>query len=64
MVLVVVELLMQVVLEAIGSEDLNVALDILAEYQPILVEFLEGDMAMIYCLLVLWGAQIISSFWP
>ena len=55
---------MQVVLDAVGSEDLAVALDLLDEYQSLLLEFLEADLGLVYCLMVLWGAQIVSSYWP
>ena len=64
MVLAMIELWMQVVLDAVGSEDLAVALDLLDEYQSLLLEFLEADLGLVYCLMVLWGAQIVSSYWP
>ena len=61
--------LSQVVLEAMGSEDLDstslaFALDLLDEYQSLLLEFLYADLGIVYCLMVLWGAQILSSWWP
>ena len=56
--------LSQVVLEAIGSEDLAFALDLLDEYQSLLLEFLYADLGIVYCLMVLWGAQMLSSWWP
>ena len=52
------------VLEAIGSEDFAFALDLLDEYQSLLLEFLYADLGIVYCLMVLWGAQILSSWWP
>ena len=64
MVLAMIELMMQVVLEAMGSEDLAFALDLLDEYQSLLLEFLYADLGIVYCLMVLWGAQILSSWWP
>ena len=64
MVLAMIELMMQVVLEAMGSEDLAFALDLLDEYQSLLLEFLYADLGIVYCLLVLWGAQIVANWWP
>ena len=64
MVLAMMELLMQVVMEAIGSENLDLALDLFDEYQPLLLEFLEADLGLVYGLMVLWGAQIVSIWWP
>ena len=61
--------LSQVVLEAMGSEDLDAtslafAFDLLDEYQSLLLEFLYADLGIVLCLMVLWGAQILSSWWP
>ena len=64
MVLAMIELLMQVVMEAIGYEDWDLALDIFHEYQPFLLESLEADLGLVYGLMVLWGAQIVSIWWP
>ena len=59
-----IELMMQVVLEAMGPEDLAFALDLLDEYQSLLLEFLYADLGIVLCLMVLWGTQILSSWWP
>ena len=61
--------LFRVVLEAMGSEDLDstslaFAFDLLDEYQSLLLEFLYADLGIVLCLMVLWGAQILSSWWP
>ena len=61
--------LFRVVLEAMGSEALDstnlaFALDLLDEYQSLLLEFLYADLGIVFCLMVLWGAQILSSWWP
>ena len=61
--------LFQVVLEAIGSEDLDstslaFALELLDEYQSLLLEFLYADLGIVYAPLVLWGAQIVADWWP
>ena len=64
MVLAMIELLMQVVMEAIGSEDLDLALDLFDEYQSLLLEFLYADLGIFFFFMVLWGAQILSSWWP
>ena len=64
MVLAMIELLMQVVMEAIGSEDLDLALDLLDEYQSLLLQLLEDDLGLVYGPMVIWGAQIMSIWWP
>ena len=64
MVLAMIEFLGQVVMEAIGSEDLDLALDLFDEYQSLLLEFLYADLGIVYALMVLWGAQIVSIWWP
>ena len=64
MVLAVIELVMQVVMEAIGYEEWDLALDLFDEYQPFLLESLEADLGLVYGLMVLWGAQIVSTWWP
>ena len=48
-------------LESISSA---FVLDLLDEYQSLLLEFLYADLGIVYCLMVLWGAQILSSWWP
>ena len=59
----------RVVLEVMGSEALDstnlaFAFDLLDEYQSLLLEFLYADLGIVFCLMVLWGAQILSSWWP
>ena len=53
--------LFQVVLEAIGSEDLAFALDLLDEYQSLLNEFLYADLGVVFCLMMLWGLQVLFN---
>ena len=48
-------------LESISSA---CVLDLLDEYQSLLLEFLYADLGIVFCLMVLWGAQILSSWWP
>ena len=60
--------LFRVVLEAMGSEDLDstslaFALDLLDEYQSLLLEFLYADLGVVFCLMLLWGAQALSNWW-
>ena len=61
--------LLQVVLEATGDGDLEstslaFVLDLLDEYQSLLLEFLYADLGVVFCLMLLWGAQVLSSWWP
>ena len=68
MVLAMIELMTQVVLEAMGSEALDstnmaFALDLLDEYQSLLLEFLYADLRVVFCLMMMWGAQVLSNWW-
>ena len=49
--------------EYLGSVNLALALDILDEYQSLLLEFLYADLGVVFCLMLLWGAQALSNWW-
>ena len=50
--------------EYLGSINPALVLDLLDEYQSLLLEFLYADLGIVYGLMVLWGAQIVSIWWP
>ena len=33
------------------------------EYQSLLLEFLYADLGVVFCLMLLWGAQALSNWW-
>ena len=47
-------------LESISSA---LVLDLLDEYQSLLLEFLYADLGVVFCLMMLWGAQVLSDWW-
>ena len=53
--------LLQVVLEA--TVNLPFIEDALDEYQSLLLEFLYADRGVVFCLMMMWGAQVLSNWW-
>ena len=47
-------------LESISSA---VVLDLLDEYQSLLLAFLYAGLGVVVCLMLLWGAQVLSNWW-
>ena len=48
--------------EYMGSLNPAFVLDLLDEYQSLLLEFLYADFGVVFCLMLLWGAQALSNW--